>query len=54
MAGKSDKGPERVILLVPSRLLERIDTFRYSRRIPSRAEAIRRLIESSLKAEESR
>jgi metal-responsive CopG/Arc/MetJ family transcriptional regulator len=34
--------------------LERIDDFRYERRIPSRAEAIRQLIEAGLKVKKQK
>jgi hypothetical protein len=42
---------ERVIFPVSRDMLERIDDYRYRRRIPSRANAIRRLIELSLNIE---
>jgi hypothetical protein len=42
--------PERIMTpMVPS-LVKAIDDYRYQHRIPSRAEAIRRLIELGLKA----
>jgi metal-responsive CopG/Arc/MetJ family transcriptional regulator len=40
---------ERIITPMPRRLLERIEDFRYAQRIPTRAQAIRRLIEAGLK-----
>lgn len=40
---------ERVITPMDRKLVERIDDFRYARRIPSRAEAIRQLIEAGLR-----
>ncbi len=39
----------RILLTVDDELLERIDDYRYGNRIPSRSEAIRRLIEDALK-----
>jgi metal-responsive CopG/Arc/MetJ family transcriptional regulator len=39
---------ERVIIPISRDMLERVDDYRYRRRIPSRAEAIRHLIELSL------
>jgi len=38
----------QVLLTLDDELLEKIEDFRYSNRIPSRSEAIRRLIESGL------
>jgi hypothetical protein len=40
---------ERIITPMPRRLLERIEDFRYAQRIPTRAQAIRRLLEIGLK-----
>lgn len=45
--------PERIIVLMRKRLVARIEDFRFARRIPSRGEAIRRLIEAGLKAMEA-
>lgn len=45
---------ERTGLSLPRELLERIDDYRYRNRIPSRAEAIRRLVEKALEAEGER
>ena len=39
----------QILLTVDEALLERIDDFRYGNRIPSRTEAVRRLIEEALK-----
>ena len=39
----------RILLTIDDQLLERIDDFRYENRIPARSEAIRRLLEDSLK-----
>lgn len=39
----------QILLTVDNDLLERIEDFRYSNRIPTRSEAIRRLIEEALK-----
>lgn len=43
---------ERVITPMPPSLVRAIDDYRFSRRVPSRAEAIRRLIERGLTAEQ--
>ena len=40
----------RVIIPIPKTLLKRIDDYRWQNRIPSRAEAIRRLIKAGLQA----
>jgi metal-responsive CopG/Arc/MetJ family transcriptional regulator len=40
---------DRVVTPMPRKLIERIDEFRWSRRLPSRAAAIRQLIEAGLK-----
>lgn len=54
MGDKRDQSAEqRVVTVMPRRLIERIDDFRYGRRIPGRAEAIRRLIETGLRCEDS-
>lgn len=42
---------ERVIIPLSRRLLDRIDDFRFGHRLPSRAAAIRRLIETGLRHE---
>ena len=42
----SDK--PKILFVVDDELLARIDDYRYANRIPSRAEAIRRLVEASL------
>ena len=39
----------RILLTVDEDMLKRIDDFRYDNRVPTRSEAIRRLIEDSLK-----
>ena len=44
----------KVLLILEEDLLERIDDFRYENRIPARNEAIRRLIEDSLKRYEKK
>ncbi len=41
---------ERIITPIPKALLEAIEDFRYSARIPSRAEAMRLLLEAGLVA----
>jgi metal-responsive CopG/Arc/MetJ family transcriptional regulator len=38
----------RVIILMDPKLIEQIEDFRYKHRIPSRAKAIRQLIETGL------
>lgn len=43
----SSKKP-KILLIVNDELLERIDDYRYGNRIPTRSEAIRKLIEESL------
>jgi metal-responsive CopG/Arc/MetJ family transcriptional regulator len=40
----------RIITPMPADLVERIDNFRYANRIPSRSEAVRKLIEAGLSA----
>jgi metal-responsive CopG/Arc/MetJ family transcriptional regulator len=40
--------PERIAIPMPARLIERIDEYRWSERVPSRAAAIRALIEIGL------
>ena len=45
-----ESASERVITPMPKFLLAAIDDYRFARRMPSRAEAIRRLIEAGLKA----
>jgi metal-responsive CopG/Arc/MetJ family transcriptional regulator len=49
---KSDA--ERVITPLPRSLLEAIEDYRYGTRVPSRSEAIRRLIAAGLEAERQR
>jgi metal-responsive CopG/Arc/MetJ family transcriptional regulator len=39
---------QRVIVPLPSALLKRVDDWRYDHRLPSRAAAIRELLESGL------
>lgn len=39
----------KILLILDNEMLERIEDFRFSNRIPSRAEAIRRLIDEGLK-----
>ena len=48
MIAQSDRGTERVVTLMRRQLIERIDDFRFTHRLPSRAEAIRQLIEAGL------
>jgi metal-responsive CopG/Arc/MetJ family transcriptional regulator len=47
---KKRSDPERVAIPMPAELLKRIDEYRWANRIPSRAEAIRQLVEAGLKA----
>jgi len=44
-----DKDP-RIITPMPQEMVSRIDDYRFANRIPSRAEAIRRLVEKGLNA----
>jgi len=44
----------KILLVVDDELIERIDDYRYDNRIPARSEAIRRLIEESLKRYEKK
>jgi len=53
MPAKPDE-PQRIIVPMRRDLLERIDDFRYDHRVPSRAEAIRQLIDAGLRAKRSK
>ena len=44
----------QILITLDETLLERIENFRYSSRIPTRAETIRRLIEEALKKHEKK
>ena len=44
----------RVLLTIDEELLRRLDDFRYGNRIPTRSEAIRRLLEEALKKYEKK
>ena len=44
----------KVLLILDKELLNRIDDYRYENRIPARNEAIRRLIDESLKRYEKK
>ena len=44
----------KILLIVDDYLIERIDDYRYDNRIPTRSEAMRRLIEESLKKYEKK
>lgn len=46
----SDPKDARIIIPVAQSLLEAIDDFRFDNRLPSRSEAVRRLIELGLAA----
>ena len=39
----------RILITVDHKLLKQIDDFRYENRIPTRSEAVRRLVKESLK-----
>jgi metal-responsive CopG/Arc/MetJ family transcriptional regulator len=47
-----ERGP-RIITPMPTQMVQAIDDYRFTARLASRAEAIRRLIEAGLKAEHS-
>jgi metal-responsive CopG/Arc/MetJ family transcriptional regulator len=42
--------PERIAIPMPKDLIAQIDEYRWANRLPSRAEAIRQLIEEGLRA----
>ena len=44
----------KVIFVANKKLIERLDDFRYNNRIPTRSEAIRRLLEEALKKYETK
>jgi len=44
----------KILMVLDKTLLEKIDDFRYSNRIPTRSEAIRRLLEEALKKYEKK
>jgi hypothetical protein len=44
----ADEKDPRIITPIPKALLARIDDFRFEKRLPSRSEAIRQLIEAGL------
>ena len=44
----------KVLITMNDELLERVDDYRYENRIPSRSEAIRRLIDEALKKYENK
>ena len=47
----ADEKDPRIITPMPQALVDRIDEYRFKNRVPSRAEAIRRLIEKGLAQE---
>ena len=49
----SAKNP-KVLITLTNELIERVDDYRYDNRVPSRSEAIRRLLEEALKKHEKR
>ena len=44
----ADEKDPRIITPMPAELVQRIDDYRFKNRLPSRAEAIRRLVEKGL------
>ena len=48
--GMEEPNSERVITPMPKSLVASVDDYRFANRMPSRAEAIRRLIEMGLRA----
>jgi len=44
----------KILFVVDNKLIERLDDFRYDNRIPSRSEAIRRLLDEALKKYEKK
>lgn len=48
-----DEKDPRVIIPMPKALVEAVDDYRFSNRLPSRAEAIRKLLELGLSAAHS-
>jgi len=44
----------KIIFVAENKLLERLEDFRYSNRIPTRSEAIRRLLDEALKRYEKK
>ena len=47
------KKDQKLLIMISQDLLQNIDDFRFRNRIPSRAEAVRQLIEKSLKDPQS-
>jgi metal-responsive CopG/Arc/MetJ family transcriptional regulator len=45
---------QRILLILDQELVEKVDDFRYSNRIPSRTEAIRQLLETALEKKKSK
>ena len=39
----------KILFVADNKLIERLDDFRYENRVPSRSEAIRRLLDEALK-----
>jgi metal-responsive CopG/Arc/MetJ family transcriptional regulator len=48
MPAKRKEPDPRIIVPMPKKLIAKIDEYRWANRIPSRAEAIRQLIEAGL------
>ncbi len=44
----------KIIITLNKRLIEKVDDYRYENRIPSRSEAIRRLLDEALKKYEKK
>ena len=51
MTSMSETNSERIITPMPKSLVEKIDDYRFKERIPSRAEAVRRLLEKGLQGQ---
>jgi metal-responsive CopG/Arc/MetJ family transcriptional regulator len=44
----------KILITLSSKIVERVDDYRYENRIPSRSEAIRRLLDEALKKYEAK
>jgi len=49
----TSKNP-KILITLNKKLIEKLDDFRYNNRIPSRSEAIRRLLDEALKKYEKK
>jgi metal-responsive CopG/Arc/MetJ family transcriptional regulator len=54
MMVKKRQEPERIAIPMPAELIQRIDEYRWTNRLPSRAAAIRQLIEAGLKSKQEK